>query len=244
MKLPDWHQESFFRSPFGYVNTTPNGLNSYPKMFTQVRHASSHSLYCKYAVIAFVSALLVPCFPANISGRVIPVVVNSAKCHVGWWQTKVRKEVLEFHPTSANCNPSSSVMLKGFLVWVRASVKHITPCSINSAFTQAVLKGCQFYSFTPQASTGLCMFRPEFRKSHRNFITTLAKAEHLSDEASTFCDFGWRFLNYFQSSKSPANDRYSFRHTIASFNVVFSGERPATTGARCDYIKLALGGKV
>ncbi len=102
----------------------------------------------------------------------------------------------------------------------------------------AVNELCDGVPFHFEAPAGFCIPTGERRSFDNDLGSAITDAKMLTASASTRASFGrmtfyGKNFNCNKSSKSKADEGYLFRHIIASFNGLFSGGRPADTGARC-----------
>lgn len=179
--------------------------------------------------------------PTAIALAVIGVVIFPLNGFAIWNLPHVQKELFKFPPFVANGNTSSAIMVEILIPRVKTPLDHVRPTPVCScAYSKEGLTMClfcrsdQLRHFT---AAGFCVSRQQGPTINDRRLSTATNTEVPSDDSAPRGSMAGRFRNDLQASKYPTNKRCSDRHSIASFNVVFSGERSASTVARCDNVK-------
>lgn len=187
--------------------------------------------------LATIIDLLCPCCPSAISRFVIAVIINAINRKPFGPNSHINKKVSEIRPSLTNCNPASAVIGVAWIERIKASLENAFPRSVSWTVIgtrgMTVFRTESNYSFDFEATAGLNFFRPQIIVA--------------SDDSGSACAFTNRaefsvsdrtIRDNFKSSKCFTDQRDFSRHGIGSFSALFSGGRPASTGARYDYPQL------
>lgn len=229
------------------VDSATDGLNAESKMVAQVSHAASNAANCEDAVASRITGLCFATFPAAIAGLIIALVVDSAQCHAGCWYSHVVEEIRKFHPSFCDSNASSTIVVELVCARVCASGNHVGPYRVElaafSLSTMTVFEKSVIVYGLSNTTTGNRGAIADRGKNHWFDGSAEAFAQDNTNPL-TVCDTMWKIGNHFKLSKPESDSRYSSRHGIGRFNVVFSSGRPASTGAHCEYSHAMTKGKV
>ena len=230
------------REPF------PDRLVFHSETFAQFSKAGSDSTESHNLVGSSVPHLFFVRNPTAVARLVISVVVDAVNLFAWRLLFHVLQKVFKDLPSFAHFYSTSSVSSKAFDVWIRASGFH---CSPNAPSFASITSPCVSVNkiadrsrFPAKASTRSGTTCHQLRVGYLNLCPTITQAKAHSVRGTT-----WLFANssiryYSKSCEFPPNQTESFRHNFGSINVVFSGGRPATTGARCDSFLPLLTGRV
>lgn len=89
----------------------------------------------RWATLAAIVGLLLPCFPSAIVRRITPVVINSAKCQLNRSFAHILiKPIItpKSLPTVTDKDAALAIVLVSRMPWVRASAQHGRPFAIGS----------------------------------------------------------------------------------------------------------------
>jgi hypothetical protein len=184
---------------------------------------------------SFIQCLLLRGGPTAVARFVVAVVVDAINRKSIGPLAHVGKELFKRIPSSAYRNSPSSIVLKVLTAWIGASFNHSSPNTIsfgsNSICGVAMTMkppDNQFYfkaSARPRVSRGKA-----YILDFNNFpATATANAVGFLTAQGSISDCG-------KSCEVATDQGYSGRHTFGFIKCLFNGGRPATTGARCDYI--------
>lgn len=211
------------------------------KSFAQLGQTTSESPHCKSKILSGVSILVDHCLPFTVLRTIVSIVIHALKCVSGRASTHISQKRLKRSPLRANLNSSSSIVMECMILGVPAPSNHGGPDRVFSGIASvASLTMFQEPDSTHKSSeTAARCARASLQASEKNGLNcpTLAATENHSS-VSRRRNSGRQFLNNFQLSKNESDGRYSSRHNVGRFNVVFSGGRPATTGAHCDTVNI------
>ena len=185
--------------------------------------------------------------PFAVARLIVAVVVDAANRSAFRSFSHIGKKVFKEIPPFANRNSPASISKKLVIVRICGSLKHVQPASIcsggYSSRTMAVNEEPFPCRFPVETSTGVSSSSLQAGVRGNFLIAAFAKTEAIIFDGSRFASLRRSFCDHFKSSKRLADEGYSSRHRIGSFNFVFSGGRPASTGARCDsFLPLLTGG--
>lgn len=94
--------------------------------------AKSFSFVGEKNVVSFISNLLRTCFPPAVRGLVVSIIIHSSygKFFRGSFSHVFEKFFKRFFPSVTYFYASSSIVMKFWIVWIKASLPNITPDSI------------------------------------------------------------------------------------------------------------------
>lgn len=203
--------------------------------FQTTRNASN----CKTKVPSSVSALVFAGCPSDVSGLIAFGVVLSLKCQSGRSLTKILKKILKCEPPIADRDTSAAIMFELRLPFIGAPSNHIEPTSPGSRWSQlcavAMPRDSIGGNFTSQTPARICLEAFQRAVQDLDGFPAVALAKTSQVKLSTRRMVRIPLHNYFQSSKRESDQRDFGRHDVGMINVMFSGGRPASTGAHCDY---------
>jgi len=180
------------------------------------------------------SCLLLPDLPLAIIFEVPLVVLFSSKCGARWPLAHVGEEPFKLMPLLANGYPTTSIVLVVFTFLAFASANHGVPgdksWALGFSFGMPVNNPADFYRVRAFSAHP----RPASQKT--SAIYNVLASAFTNAKTSPDTIYRHKIGNHFSLSKCSSSEQLSSRHGIGHFNVVFSGGRPATTGAHCDYI--------
>jgi len=219
-----------------------NSLLANSKLLTQFSDAARNSKYCKISVCAFISVLLLSCFPSHVSRFIVPVVVNSSDCHFRTWPISyIVQELLKGMPLRTHPNAPPSIILEVFAFRIFTPINHAVPnfedLSDRSASSVSVFEKNTIIDLFSYATTGFSSAESQTCETDYLLISTLAEAHHLPLWNFVFTYKRSVFADYFKLSKGASDDREFCRHNDDNDIVLFSDGRPAVTGAHCEIIE-------
>lgn len=216
------------------MQAAANSLNADTEMFAQFGHAAFYPANFKDFVAPRISVLLLSCCPIAICWLVITAVFSSFNSEARRTPPHVRKEITEIVPPFAHSYPPASIVS---VVWIVASSEHGNPsvvCWTSLAFLGvSVLGENSFDAFYSSASARTLLIVPKVRSFYRDYFSAFTFAK-VTTMWSSIGSEGWRrFGHYFKFAEGHSEEAYFRRHGIGYFSALFSGGRPATTGAHC-----------
>jgi len=102
------------------------------KMFSKLNHTSCNTRNSIKRCSTSIPHLSDTRCPHNVVQLVIAIIVNSLKFPSNFSFTNIGKEILEISPRITHGNPTSSIVLEGWIVGIKASLNHIDPSAISS----------------------------------------------------------------------------------------------------------------
>lgn len=189
-----------------------------------------------------VSSLFFRCSPFAIRRLIVPIVVDTLNRGASGPSPHVPKEGRKGVPLSTHGYTPASIPEPFNMIGVVAAVPHILPRSVSGGVVRpssvSVIehqsRSSRFAQFDFETPTRLRVSRSEASCAAVQKRAALAKAQVFSEIGSVGRSPALKLGNHFKPFKLFSYERYSSRHDIGSFNVVFSGGRPAATGAHCD----------
>lgn len=179
-----------------------------------------------------VPLLFFACRPFAVAGFVIAVVILSFDTHACGALTHVGKKIIEHAPAVTDCNPAATIGRITRVVRIETSLNHGPPAVIRGSLDAVSIVAMPTFPAGSRSAveTPAGFYSADFKRPIRDLLlsTTIAGTNALCRT------FGVNVRNDFELSKLLTDERDSFRHIVASFNVVLSGGYPATTGTRCD----------
>lgn len=227
-----WGEKRLARTP-SIMKARSNETNRNTKMFANFRHAPSNSVDSDDAICPFISTLPDWSRPNAVGEFVIPIVINTLdgpSCFP--WTHVIEETYKRSSPAIAHCDITPAVVPESCEPWVCASLNHVPP---NCKGLRRATVDEQ--RFAPEASARRRGSGSERVVSDKCPSTTVADTVTRGVMRSrVWVDVVRAGAKHGPSCKSSSRcDRVSGRHSVGSFNVVFSGGRPASTGARCNY---------
>src|SRR3990167_6468888 len=207
------------------------------KDFAQLGNASSYTTDCGNPIVSTVPVLFFSGGPLAILWRIIFTIVDSIYRLALRLFSHVSKKVLKHLPPFADLYSSTTVVWKGVLVWVSASVLHLTPNEVSLGLfdCMSMLKIKSDSNFGLKKSARFCVTVSENPCSNRYDRSTITKT-------STHCFMSsiWFYVRRSVSNHNELSKPGSWwhrlkRHGNRILNVVFSSGRRAVTRARCEY---------
>lgn len=225
----------------------PDHLVFYPNTLAQFSKTGGDSSKSYDLVGSGVPHLLFVSRPTAVSWLVVSVVVDAVNFPAWRLLAHVSKKVFKNLPSLTNLYSSASVSRKTFDVWIRTSGFHSSPNTPRFAHISSpcvsvneIAKRCRFSAKASARASTACH---QLRVSHLNPCAAITNAKAHSVRATAWFSTNSSICNYSKSCEFPPDQTESFRHNVAFINVLFSGGRPATTGARCDsFLPLLTGG--
>lgn len=212
-------------------------------MLTQGSNASCDASNSEHDIKSRIPVLVSRRGPTNVGWFVIPVYIHSINSPSFFPRANIFKKALEGFPSLANRNPSASIKMVMAVVWTLASSSHGFPYPVDSGFGHAVAEVSSDSRFPYPATARFCPSVFQVDVSGGGSVSTFANAHAHSHSlklpytsAASTTSIVRGFCNYFKLSECQSDERFSGRHNVHLISdVVFSGGRPATTGAHCDY---------
>jgi hypothetical protein len=192
------------------------------KTFRHLSKACGQSIDCNKSIVPLVPALMFRGGPAAVIGRVIPIIVNAIKRPPLLAYSHVFCKVFKGKPPFTNLDSATSIIVKPREIGISAPVEHVFPDDPDSRIGHPVPQrsfGCFLSSV---ASARNRATRLQIVWINLFFNPAFATAYNHSDSYSFFETIR-RISNHFELSKSESYERFSGRHGIGVFNVVFSG---------------------
>lgn len=226
------------------VETRPYSVPILSEMLAQFGETSSYSSNRNNVIGSFISPLASGCRPHTIGWLIIAIVIQAFNPPAFLSVAHVGDEVLErVEPAFANSYTSPPIMVKIDGGWTEAPCFHAFPYPINSLWLPAVaasipmLKSTRGELLCPLASTGLRPSAHNICKRNGSYIPAIAVENTSPAYPSRRVALRQPFFSCNKSSKSATDDIYFGRHNGVRSLFMFSGGRPASTGARCDYLQ-------
>lgn len=205
-----------------------DSISIHTEKLAQLGKTSSLPTHCKHYISPPVSLLPDSCSPHDIIRIITTIIVNSFNAPRRLSNPHILKELIEFHPPITNGDAPSSITGEAGTVRIKATIPHPLPNSIKSC---GVGPGTSV--FQKKAAAGFCVSRGKIGVSNDCFFSTIA-----STDTTGFLPRGCARRrcgsDYNKSSKSATDDIYFGRHNGGLALFMFSGGRPASTGARYD----------
>lgn len=212
----------------------------HPKPLTQFRYTSGNATDGHNPVLARIAILLRSSCPFAICRRVVTVITDPFNRLTRRTFTHVGQKCLKSIPSCANTDTPTAITGVSF---VAASLMHVDPTPVGSGYyaigSVAVSRKSPNGCILPQASTGAGTSREQVAIRHDKHRATFAQAPAFGPPA--FC-LG-RSNNDKSCKSRVGRNRFSCTHSIASFNVVFSGGRAASTVRPSRLYKTVVGGQ-
>ena len=229
--------EGIFRKHLGPEYPAPRLVIWNPKVSAQISETRSNAPHRHNQICASIARLLARCGPSTVSRLIIPIVIRKpVNACSGGFLAHVFQEVLKrLAPPLAYLNASASIVVIIFNTWIGTSTVHLRPSNISSGAVVSPSMSVAFIrSVLPLKTAAGCTYSvtdvAQVKVSYRSAVTA---AHH----ALVVAGSEW-FSDYGKSCKLGSEWDISFcRHNVDLFNVVFSGGRPATTGAHCDSLR-------
>ncbi len=240
-----WNRKCKFGSPTEFVNTPERHpirhQPNHPRQFGSVGGYSPHS---KNSISSHVSHLLLRGGPPNISGKVTLGVVNPLNRKPFWSFTNVSEKVGESHPPITDRNPPASVMLKRLPFRIGASLNHGRPSVVFWRKRAGVTVSQKPLSrlLVSEAPARSACASSQGTVENGKHLAAVTSAHAFSGRPAVGVNVGFGISDDFKLSKPSTDEGYFCGHNDVLSIVLFSGGRPAVTGARYDYShKTAMG---
>lgn len=191
------------------------------KSLAQFSKASCDSTNGNYSVVAFVACLSNGCSPANVGKLISFSVLNSFNRPAFFSISNIGVERFKVKPTLADLYPPASIISVVGVSRRKTPVFHCFPDCVNSCLGVPVDSVVSGGYFPAKATTGFC--DSVFKAVICDYYDSFAVAKTKTLTTSAFGVFGVRQND--EPCESLADDVYSGRHSIASFNVAFSDGR-------------------
>lgn len=224
-----WGKEGSLRTPTGgHAALDSFGIGS--ELLTKLGNAAWDSTNNNLDISPRVPRLLFLCRPLaiilGITKRIVLALQGEILVALSHVLQKVFKGV---EPSVTNRDAATAVQVVGVGVRVSTSSFHCRPRTVSSTSGLSVRNSFYLCEFCGQTATRSSATRSQALIGGDFTLSAIAKAKAQVSFAGVF----WKFLNDFKPSKCLTYERYFLGHGIGVFNVVFSGGRPATTGAHC-----------
>jgi len=210
-------------------------------MFSQRRDATSDTSNGHHHVGSRVARLMNLRSPNTVERLSVPaviaVVMNSFKSPSFFAVAHVFKKVRKRFPTLADLYSSASIIIKGFVIWVGASLYHSTPYAIEPSVGPSMSGVSSDCGLSNQAAARFGFSALKRVAFYPSGITAVAQA-FADGLVAAFVKVARRVCDYFELSKTLTDEGFFGRHIIAFFNGLFSSRNPATTGPCCDTMTL------
>lgn len=186
-------------------------------------------------------------FKPTLLQRVLHIVLLVSKKKV-FWSYAFRMVAFVKNPKtvwnwSINKFPRMSMCANLISVYVKHAVscvfsKFPSPASVITFF-HMVPKRTGDSVFLVDAPAGFNGVVGSCQRTHRKrlFVPAFAKTNVPLGFVSAGRNVRLGLFNHFEFAELASDEALCIRHGIGRFNIMFSGGRPASTGARCDYCK-------
>ena len=125
--------QSIFNAPSAFQAALKSG--SFDTLFLRpLLNSLGFTAIGQKSVPASVKHLISARNPSAVYGFIIPVAVYSVKRHADLWLSQILKKIRKVQPSIANCYPSSAVIFKRGIVWVKTSLFNSKPNIMKSGF--------------------------------------------------------------------------------------------------------------
>lgn len=122
-----WHGKGLFDGPSWAVDAIPKRAKRYTNFFGPLAHRLSAAIMRNVVIVRAIYHLLVLASPANVSRRVISIVVNSVQAHTGRALPKVSDEIFKHHEGGVNRYAATSIMEPLSSFGIMATGFHVSP---------------------------------------------------------------------------------------------------------------------
>lgn len=235
--MSNGYQKRLFRTP-ALIEPIRYCAWSMPKQRGKLCDTSSDAVYTEHGIVPRVSGLLNRAFPPAVLWLIISIIIYSSDAGSDWFLPHVRKELRVFQPPLADRNSPASVIGITRVFRIKASLDYAFPTPVgwrmDGSWGVTVLRASPYRGQHNSTATGSTFTIPNVFFPDSFFISTITDTKYGFSFGVGFNKrFG--FPDHLELSKPLSDQRYCIRHGIAFFNVVFSGGRPASTGAHCEY---------
>jgi hypothetical protein len=203
-------------------------------MTRQINETACDTVDGKNTAASLISALLCCGSPSAILRLVVAVIVFAFKPKSVWLLPHIREEIIKQPPSFTNSDPSPTIIFEGPAFGIVTPLEHVLPS--RESWRTMALSCVSVSNFPGEATARTCVSDFEFCKADTQFSSAFTFTKHVSNRLAGRESSIWQFGDNFQPSKSLADVGFSGRHNVDNSNVVFSGGRPATTGAHCDIL--------
>lgn len=197
-------------------------------MLTKHSKARRHTIDRIDAIGPHIPLLLFARPPRAIGFAVTEIVVQPVERQSSRSFAHVFQKVFKFFPLTAYADSATAIIRKSGIVRIKTALNHCLPNLIG--FGSAHPMCCA--SFFLKAAARFCVAAQKMIFLHDGFVSALALARNIPSNPSSLFS-GWKMGNHFKSFKSLSDEGWYCRHGIGAFFALFSGGRPATTGAHC-----------
>jgi hypothetical protein len=175
--------------------------------------------------------------PFYIAGIVALGIIYALNAHTVRSFTNVPKKVFKIKPLLVDRNAPASVILKIWTLGVGASLNHARPSVVCGGKRSRVSVGQMALAsrLFPKAAAGRTSASHQRTVEHGQHLTAVAAAKAFPGRSAVGVNMSGGITDDFKPSKPSTDERYFCGHNDVLGIVLFSGGRPATTGARCDY---------
>lgn len=205
-------------SAFGFIaamDEFQRSLVFHSKVGAKVFQASRLSANCEIDVPSRITRLLPWCSPTHIARFVSEVVINAVHTQPLWALAYIFKKALKLQPPLANRNATTTIVLKPWVLRVRAALDYLTPYLVSTGLflskTSAlpVPKASQCGKFSLKTATRSGLANLEKMIFYGLLVPAIAKAK--ADSVPIMV--GWQIGKYQKSSKSGSDEGLSLRHS-------------------------------
>lgn len=135
---------------------------------------------CEHFCAALIAYLFACCRPSQVSGLIVPVVIDSVDGVAQWSIPNTGEDVISesdkgFYPWLMHGYASASIMLVKFKVFLENSTLYAAPCGIYRCLV-ASMRGIKLPLFHLKASARLNVSRFKMRSASILFCTAIASA--------------------------------------------------------------------
>lgn len=119
-------------------NTTPKFAKRYSGAFRPFGKRQGLAVICKKMVVSFIQVLHITSHPLTVFGRIVAIIINSLKSHVGGTFAHILKIITNIVPTITNCDTPTAVIVKRLMSGIITSLHHCSPSLVSSRFDHSV----------------------------------------------------------------------------------------------------------
>jgi hypothetical protein len=145
--------------------------NVWVKQLNPLRHTHCFSSHRNQVISSRVSSLNCHCCPATIFLAVVTIIIYTINRELSWAFSHIAQKVLKLHPAVANMYSASTVVVKGRVRWIRASLNHRVPdaicCRLSFVFAMPMRYAKNVFEFFASARYGIASNQ---KKSHYLFL--------------------------------------------------------------------------
>jgi len=203
-------------------------------MLAQFNRAACKAFHSKDSISPHVPHLKTLSCPNHVFRKITNIVINAVNRPALFARSHKGKKWLESIPLGAQCYSALSIIFKLVAVRICASLLHRRPNFIDSGFFTMRCLSMLGSLFVIPTATRFGMATRQIPVIGNEFCSARTSHPTAIDITPRMIDAESGGSKHESPSKCEADDVSFGRHNGASFTVLFSGGRPATTGAHCD----------